>query len=313
MADFSTPFGASSVKRLPTSTERTNGFPCGPADQSLFNGLVNRLESEVGEVIRFAGIVPTDDRFTQLREAIEGLIDAATGGGDPSQYLLVAQARVRLPIHLDVQTADGKIGITAPATGTVRVPGGVTMMHRGIYPVTTAQTDFSTNANKVYHARWSSSGGLVLEDLASTTYNPTSAAETSPLFDRAYDDALLARVVTNSNNVATITNLVNKSDLFANAIVTGTDGRNVSANEANWRMSHVLNWAETPKTFSLDTAHVRIGNGVSDGDHLYYVTGNPAVVDYDSPPSYGLTRYGIECRVVYDWAQTFSANLNARA
>jgi hypothetical protein len=209
MADFDPPFGQDGDRRLPTNTEREQGFLCGPADRKLFSGLFNRVEAEIGEVITHAGIEQTDDRFTQLREAIEAMIAAATGGGTADDYILMTQARSRLPFFPDVLTTDGKIAVVSPETGKVRVPGGVTFQHRGIYRVTTTQTDFVTEASKTYHLRWTSSDGFTLNDLADGTYNPTTAAETDPAFDSTYDDMLVARVVTNSSNVPTVTNLVN--------------------------------------------------------------------------------------------------------
>lgn len=219
MADFSTPFGEDGERRLPTSTEREQGFLCGAGQRELFNGMFNRIEAEIGEVIGFAGIAPTDDRFTQLREAIEALIAAATGGGDTSQFLLVSQARARLLIYPEASTADGKIVVVAPSTGQVRVPAGVSILHRGIYSISTGDTieasrTFNTDASKIYHLRLNLSTGVYsLNDLSSGTYNPGALAETNVSFDSSYDNVLIARVITNSSNVATITNLVNKNRL----------------------------------------------------------------------------------------------------
>lgn len=217
MADFDPPFGEDGERRLPSSTERQLGFPCGPADRLLFTGLFNRIEAEIGEVIGYAGLTPTDDRFTQLREAIMALIAAGlvppASAGTSVEYILMSQARARLPIFPDVDTSDGKIVVTSPSTGTVRVPGGTSFLHRGIWLTTTAQTDFATSASKTYHLRWSPGDGFELLDLADTGYNPSVLAETDTAFDSTYDDMLVARVITNSSNVATITNLSNKDRL----------------------------------------------------------------------------------------------------
>ena len=162
MADFSTPFGNETDNiRNPTSNERAHGFPCGPADQALFNGLIHRIEAELGDAISFFGITPTDTRHTLLREAIEAAISAATGGGNTSQFLLVSQARARLPIFPEIISADGKMNVISPAAGTIRVPGGVVFQHRGIFPVTTVETDFLTDLSKIYHVRWQSANAGV--------------------------------------------------------------------------------------------------------------------------------------------------------
>lgn len=215
MANFLIPFGRDADKRLPTTDERQNGFPCGPADIRLFNGLFNRVESEIGEVIDFAGLTPDDTDFTQLRQAIEALIAAATGGGDTSQFLLVAQARARLPIYPDVQHADGHLGTFTTGPGVLRIPGGRTFLHRGIFPITTVQTDLNTDLSNTYHLRWNPTDGFQLKDLASGTYNPGALAETNDAFDSTYDDMLVARVVTNSSNALTVTNLINKNRYLA--------------------------------------------------------------------------------------------------
>lgn len=254
MANFLIPFGRDADKRLPTTDERQNGFPCGPADIRLFNGLFNRLESEVGEVINFAGLTPDDTDLTQLRQAIEALISAATGGGDTSQFLLTAQARARLPIYPDVQHADGHLGCFTTGPGVLRIPGGRTFLHRGIFPITTVQTDLATDLSKTYHLRWNPTDGYQLKDLASGTYNPGALAESNDAFDSKFDDMLIARVVTNSGNVLTVTNLINKDRFFATytkgTMETGPSWGALAGLSAN------INLARKPKisipTFSVE-------------------------------------------------------------
>lgn len=269
MANFNPPFSTSADHRFPTSDERQLGFPCGAADQELFNGMFYRIEAELGEVINYAGIEQTDDRMTLLREAIVALIDAATGGGDPSIYLLMAQARARLPIYPEVLNTDGRIVVTSPAPGTVRLPGGVTFQHRGIYPVTTGQEDFATTASKIYHLRWTPADGYLLRDLADPIYNPTAVAETSTIFDSGHDDMLIARIVTNSSNVATITNLSNKDRLIAN----GESGNllptifedNKAPNQLTGPEGQIvnLNWARKPNAYMTGFTDVTVQSGTS--------------------------------------------------
>lgn len=237
MANFGTPFGRDAERRSPSPTESEQGFPCDAAERALFNQLFYRLEAEVGHVIDHAGIAQTDARFTQLREAIQSLIAAATGSGDTSQFLLTAQARARLPIFPEVLTNDGLMNVSSPGIGSVRVPGGVAFLHRGIFPINTTQTDFPTDASKVYHLRWDPTNGFRLRDLASPTYNPTTLAESNTFFDSTYDDMLVARVITNSSNIATITNLVNKARIVTTVVANSalaTGGRS---------LVHTLNFA----------------------------------------------------------------------
>src|SRR5690606_22252113 len=173
-------------------------------------GLYHRIESEIGTVITEAGLTPNDSDLTQLAQAIQAMIEAATGGGATENYLLMTQARARLPIFPEIQTIDGTITVVAPAAATIRVPGGITFSHRGIFPLTTAQTDFTTEASRTYHVRYIVGEGLVMKSLADPAYNPTSLAEGHPTFDSKYDDMLIARVVTNAANAPTITNLINR-------------------------------------------------------------------------------------------------------
>lgn len=287
MADFSVPMATNAEKRLPTSVERENGFPCGPADQKLFNGLFNRIESEIGEVIDYAGLVGTDSDFTQLRQAIEALIAAATGG-NPAGYILMTQARARLPIHFHTQTIDGRIGVVAPATGTVRLPGGINFNHRGIFTVTTAQTDFPTDANKIYHLRWDPTNGFLLRDLASASYNPSALAETSGNFDSTYDDMLIARVTTNSSNVATITNLANIPILRQRISATAVP---FSGDNFSWWATYAipLNWARTPDVALQSHVYASLPANT-------FVHGGANRVAGET-----ITRYAIDHTVMTDW------------
>lgn len=267
MADFSTPFGENGERRLPTGTEQSLGFPCGPADKALFTGLHHVLQSEVGEVISFAGLTPDDEDNTQLRQAIELLIAAATGAGDTSQFLLVSQARARLPIFPEINSADGKINVFSPASGTIRVPGGVGFQHRGIFPVTTVETDFATDPSKIYHVRWNPTDGFAMEDLASGTYNPGALAETDAAFDSTYDDMLVSRVVTNASNIPTITNLANKVRLARTDFLLGTPVTFNGANGATFAFSNSHNWARRPDTYHVSNIGSEMTNGRDDHDH----------------------------------------------
>jgi hypothetical protein len=247
MADFSTPFSSTGGNnRLPTIDERQEGFPCGPADQMLFNGMFRRLEAELQAIITGAGLTGDDDDDTIVYQSILALIAAATGGS--GDFLLMSQARARLPIFPEVLHVDGHLNVTSPGTGQVRVPAGRTFQHRGIYQITTVQVDFATLPSKVYHLRWNPTDGFSLQDIADTgTYNPSSLLETNAAFDSTYDDMLAARVVTNSSNVPTITNLINKTRLSSE-----TQKRTALADSVDWATlsgsSVSLNWARTPMT-----------------------------------------------------------------
>lgn len=86
MADYSTPFATTGAKRLPSAEEISTGFPTGALDKALFNGLFFRLQSEINEVIKDAGLTPNNTVDTWLRDAIRKLINDAIeslpGGAD---------------------------------------------------------------------------------------------------------------------------------------------------------------------------------------------------------------------------------------
>ncbi len=265
MADFSTAFANAGSLRLPTASEKLNGFPCGPADQTLFNGMFNRIEAELGDLINHAGLTGDDGDYTQVRQAVLNIIAAATGIPDTSQFLLLSQAKARLPIFPDVSSSDNRINVTSPSGGTIRIPSGVIFFHRGIIEVTTAQTDFVTVANKTYHVRWSDASGYEMKDLADVAYNPSTLAETDPSFDTTFDDMLIARVVTNSGNIATITNLANTQRLDQQ---TDFEERFDNTNKA-WNplpsTAVDLNWSRTPDV-SLNSLHGVKSNNQPWGD-----------------------------------------------
>ena len=198
MADLQTPFGSSATRRFPNNDEKNNGFPCGPADQTLFNGLFYRLESEVGEVISHAGLTGNNSDLTQLRKAIIAIIAAQTGGGASEDYLLMSQASARLPIFPTVENTDSKINCVSPGVGIARVPAGVNVTFRGVKIVTTVETDLNLTANKIYHLRLNIDGTISAKDLADGTYNTGSLSEIDSTFDSTFDERLIARAVTNA-------------------------------------------------------------------------------------------------------------------
>lgn len=255
MADFSPPFSdVSGERRYPDNNEQDGGFSCGAADLALFNGMFHRIESEIGNVISAAGLTQSNGNLAQLLAAINALIAAATGGGSTSDYVLMSQARVRLPIHGEIDTADGKIIISSPGAGTVRVPAGVKFRHRGIFEFNTAQTDFTTTASKTYHLRWSSASGFALKDLADSGYNPSTLPESDVSFDSKYDDWLIARVITNAANVASITNLVNLPllRLSGNTVYSGAPLSRAAAGQVQAIIpTTTLNWSRRPDIYYL--------------------------------------------------------------
>ncbi|MBB4063698.1 hypothetical protein [Gellertiella hungarica] len=267
MAKFNPPFASlGGVNRSPTIDEQAGGFTCGPLDLTLFNRLFGRIEAELKAIQTAGGITGTETDDTTVLQAIQALISAATGGGDVSNFVLFAQAQSRLPIFPEVQTSDGRLTVTSPSTGTVRIAAGATILHRGIRPYTTSLTNLSTVASKTYHLRWSPAGGFVLKDLSDLTYNPTTAAETNVAFDSSYDDMLVARVVTNSSNVVSITNLANKADLKSTGEVLqeNTTWQNDAVPSTMTALDGAIvniNWARRPIAFLTGFTDVTVQFG----------------------------------------------------
>lgn len=312
MSDFSTAFGQNGERRLPDGTEREQGFLCGPADRTLFNGLFHRIESELGDLISYAGLVGSDGDLTQVRKAILALIDAATGGGDTSAYLLLSQARSRLPFFPDVQTVSGHFGVISPATGQARIPAGTTFLYRGIDPIVTELQDFATDPSKIYHLRWNPVDEFVLKDLSSLVYNPSGLNEANEVFDTTFDDMLVARITTNSSNSLTITNLKNKDRLFEHAAVDGVV-TTPSSNTSRATFDHDLNWARTPKTRGFTIAKM-------DYDQTVAAPTGQGDVDmrlFTTYPTYSgvipATRYKIKFDYGFDFMVAMSIALNAEA
>ncbi|QIG67660.1 hypothetical protein EVB51_043 [Rhizobium phage RHph_Y17] len=301
MADFNPPWANAGERREPTTDEQDNGFGCGPASLPLFNWQFWSIQSELNKIITAAGLTPSNADMTQVWQAIQIMIDASTGGGDPSGYLTMLQARARLPIFPEVLNATGHFGVVSPGTGQVRVPSGVNFQHRGIYPVTTVQTDLATDPSKIYHLRWNPTDGFALKDLASLVYNPTAAAETDSRFDTTYDDMLVARVVTNSSNVPTITNLINRDRIHDNYTDIAAPTSLIGANGANRTAVVTFNYARTPKTsvhfYSIDYAgEYPAGSG-----------------DQDQRITETLTRYQDSIVLMYDFSTSIGIKVLAVA
>lgn len=136
-----------------------------------------------------------------------------------------------LPIHADFRTSDGRLVLT-PGAGNVVVTGA-SILWRGwklfdLAALSAPNRTFATAANKTYHLRWDApgtglatpaanypNGRLSLRDLADAAYNPGALGEADVTFDTSYDSLLVARVITNGANAATISALANKSFLRA--------------------------------------------------------------------------------------------------
>lgn len=184
---------------------------------------IEHVMREVVAVIVDAVITPSGEDLTQLLQAIDLKISAITGEGDGALNVLMEALRSRNPIFPEIVSADGSFNLSTPALGTVRIPAGIQIVHRGCFSDTTVQQDLVTAPNKTYHLRKNWSTGFSLKDVLDSSYNPSALPEDSAVFDTGYDDMLTHRIVTNASNVATITNFKNKDRLAIHAGVTGTN------------------------------------------------------------------------------------------
>jgi len=311
MADFSPPFADEGERRAPTTDEQNTGFACGPADIALFNWMFWSLQAEMNEVIEQAGLTPSNSDMTQLFQAIDALISSATGGADTSTYLLMTQARARQLVFPEVLNSNAHFGVTAPSTGTIRIPASVQFRHRGIFDITTSQTDFATDPSKTYHLRWNPTDGFALKDLANGTYNPSTLAENNAAFDSTYDDMLIARIVTNSSNVATITNLANKANLTLQTIITGTNTQASGLNAARHDFLNTFNWARRPTTFTFVPSAWSMSNSVVAPPD--FSIGHQSASAPPSPSGYDVDRYRVSSTVMYDYTTALNMHFSARA
>lgn len=284
---YNQPFGAVD----PNASYADRNTPGAVAGSRVPARAIEHPQREIMAVITAAGLTPSSSDLTQLLQAISQMISSATGGSETSTYVLMAAARARLPIFPEIVSADGSFNLSVPATGTVRIPAGIEIIHRGIFSLMTVQQDFSTVANKTYHLRWNPSDGFVFKDLADAAYNPSALPETDAAFDSVYDNMLVARVTTNASNVAAIRNLKNKARLFRREKIAGPSS---SLAPSDWNSaftgSTTLDWARTPQIAGI------VGNVRTTGG---------GVLEYANWISArSVTRYAVEATVNSNWVET---------
>jgi hypothetical protein len=237
---------------------------------------LNGVQEEILAVIEDADLAPSSGDWTQLLQAIRKQIE---------------NVRVLLPIFPEVLTSDGKFTVTSPAAGAIRIAAGVEWVIRGGKKYTSVLTDLATLASKVYHLRWTADAGFALYDTANLAYNPTSAVEGNAGFDSTFDNMLIARVTTDSSNVATITPLVNKPKL-----IEQINRRDVLLSLLNWGplsgSSTSLDWARTPDVVYFAMNEWRSNNAGPDGVATGGGMGTARAVG-GRVATGGVSRYGI--------------------
>lgn len=228
----------------PVPLLRRGGAPMDGGDIPAASLLVAEFE---GAAFRFAGLVRSD------------VADLGLGRN--------------LPIHADVRSADGRLTVSAGA-GTVVVTGA-SVLWRGwkefdLTALSAPNRTLATSASKTAHLRWDApgtgqatpasaypNGRFTLWDLANLTYNPAAQAETDARFDSTFDSILVARVVTDGANVATITALANRVALQASATRAATKPA------VSFYQTHTTDWGRTP---SVSIAAIEPPGGNRDTD-----------------------------------------------
>lgn len=311
MSDYVQPIGEADPN-APYKDRNTGGGEPGSRVPAL---AIEMPQREIRTVIVAAGLTPDKTDPTQLNDAIDQKIALATGGGSNPLNDLLDLLRARLRIFPETLTGDGKLSLSVPSAGNVRVPAGINILHRGVFIVTTAQQDFATAANKTYHLRYRFTGtpGWALVDLANPAYNPASLSEASASFDTSLDDMLAARVITDAANVATITSLVNKHDLNLNELLSPTSSASPSAGTWLHTFSSVYDWARRPTTWGFYPATGYSSGAATDND---YNVREAAASESDLATlgaAWDITRYRLSQKVMYDDAATARMHWSARA
>ena len=274
-------------------TDWTNGNPATGTRGSVIDArAIDHAQAEIVNAISRLGLTPDKDDLEQLGKAIQNAIAAATGGGETEDFLTMATARARLPVYPEILTADAKLAVTSPSSGTLFVPAAGTIRHRGVYDVlisdyTDVERTFNLLPSKVAHLRWSAASGLERFYLDDAGYNPSGLPETDVTFDSTYDSALLARVVTDASAVATVTNLVNVDrfeELFEVRLTPGDSDVDTSGNavselvgtEGLSKKTYDINLARRPQAMFSGCGDATVQTPTSGSFYINLVTRAPS-------------------------------------
>lgn len=273
--------GDSETRRAPTAGENSLGHVCGPADPDMENYMkwfLTRWCIETG----LAVVIPMDsddkDWLTKVMRAIADQRIAVSGGGGGGGGGL----SLYNPVYPEVVGTTGRLTVNH-AGGNLTIPNGQTIIHRGSsawltddFDLATERT-FATTANKTYHLRFDYNAGtpeFSLNDVAAAGYNPTALLETDAAFDSTYDSALLAKVVTDGANVATITTLINRDNLSMVVRVEDQRLEHTGGSEVPTALAGTdteLNWSRTPVQPDLNLGGFRSwGPSIDFRSHTVY-------------------------------------------
>jgi len=111
MTAIALPFAATGARRAPTSGELTSGFPCGPADQELFNWLMWWLTGQTNGAIGASGRLSDDADLLQyakvLRsQSINYMVAGGTANAITVAPTLALERRAGLPLRILIATTN---------------------------------------------------------------------------------------------------------------------------------------------------------------------------------------------------------------
>ena len=222
-------------------------------------------------------------------------------------------ARVaQTPVYPLIQTASRAAAVTSPAAGTVAL-AETPWLWRGIVPLTLEAATFPTAASRRYVLRAAYDPGagttsVALRDVADAGYNPGGLPYDDPSFDAGFDELILADVVTDAGNVATITPIANAPDLSARFSQAGSPIRDNGANGAVFRFDMPLAWARRPEGRDYADRKIGMNNGFTDLDQNFRAT--DGIADIDEPI---VTRRGTLFSRLYDFATQIDLIAHFRA
>lgn len=189
------------------------------------NGTVGNLVGPDGILIGKGDLLTGNPLHVQFRN---GLGWQVVGETMKTRRLL----RENLRIYPELSQPVSALLLISAAVGIVQVADGNTIVFRGHEPISSegyaiGLRTFATVANKTYHLRWRSawhiSPGFALVDVTAF-----GAAEGNEAYDSTYDDALLARVITDGGNNPSVLALENRQNFVTlwnkTSVETNTTG-----------------------------------------------------------------------------------------
>jgi hypothetical protein len=291
----------------------TNAVPGAPATGALvvvgsaptgaFAGLSNRFAQWTGTlwvnaVAHLGTVVHCIADGKYYRRTADGWVEFLATFADPG--LITLALLDRMPVYPEIDTATNTLAITA-AGGQIVIDANQQWRHRGHRVINTsdvlaAARTFATAASKKYHLRGTVAAGVNTYSL----FDVTALSEADAEFDTTFDMMLIALVVTNGANVATVTPLVNRNELRATVAAALVNEANAGANEYAGSFLATLNWARRPRPHSFAPLRRVWDQGGTTPDRDFAIWPSSASTPWGAAASaYGLslTRYGVTARI----------------